>query len=113
MYSISRPTDGCLSYIGALRFSSWAALRSLWIGSGRLNRLEDKIRRLCAEVAAGKDNSALVPKLVELRQALHDHIQRIRAKTMFYPIPFERRAVVEEPFLPENEEGQDETPKAS
>jgi hypothetical protein len=99
--------------IGALRFSSWAAPLSLWIGSGRLNRLEDKIRRLCAEVAAGKDNSALVPKLVELRQALHDHIERMRAKTMFYPIPFERRAVVEEPFLPENEEGQDETPKAS
>jgi hypothetical protein len=54
----------------------------------------------------------VVPKLVELREALHDHIERIRAKTMFYPIHPERRAVVEEPLLTENKAERDESPEA-
>lgn len=51
-------------------------------------RMEDKIRSLCAQILAGKDE--LTP-IVELRDALHQHIQKLRAKLSEYPVAGQRR----------------------
>src|SRR4029077_10791269 len=56
-----------------------------------MRRVEDKIRRLSAELLAVEEDEELRPKLVELREALHQHIQRLRARLASYPIVVERR----------------------
>jgi len=56
-----------------------------------MRRVEDKIRRLSAELLAVEEDEELRPKLVELREALHQHIERLRARLASYPIVVERR----------------------
>jgi hypothetical protein len=54
--------------------------------------MEDRIRRLCAQLLAAKDDEEkLRPLLVELRDALHQHIERLRARFAAYPFVIERR----------------------
>jgi hypothetical protein len=54
-------------------------------------RMEDRIRRLCSELLAKKDEEEVGPILVELRDALHLHIQRMRERFAAYPLLMERR----------------------
>jgi hypothetical protein len=53
--------------------------------------MEDKIRRLCAELLATTDDEEIRPILVELRNALHQHIERLRSRFVSYPVFIERR----------------------
>ena len=55
-------------------------------------RMEDRIRRLCSELLAKKDDEEVGPILVELRHALHEHIERLRERFGIYPLLVERRA---------------------
>lgn len=54
-------------------------------------RTEDRIRDLCAQLLATKDNPANEPLLAELREAVHQHIQNLRARVAGYPAMVERR----------------------
>jgi hypothetical protein len=56
-----------------------------------MRRVEDKIRKLSAQLLAGEEDKELGPMLVELREALHQHIERLRARLADYPIVVERR----------------------
>ena len=54
-------------------------------------RMEDKIRRLCTELLIKTDDEVR-PILVELREALHLHIERLSERFGTYPLLVERRA---------------------
>ena len=56
-----------------------------------LRRVEDEIRRLCRQLLAVKDDEQLLERLVELRAALHLHMERMRARVVDYPVMIERR----------------------
>jgi hypothetical protein len=56
-----------------------------------MRRLEDKILNLYRLILATKDGDQLDALLVELRGAMHQHIERIRARLAEYPIVTERR----------------------
>ena len=56
-----------------------------------MRRVEDKIRKLSARLLAAEEDEELRPMLVELREALHQHIERLRARLADYPIVVERR----------------------
>jgi hypothetical protein len=53
--------------------------------------MEDKIRRVAAQLVAAKDDRAQMGKLVELRAALRQHMERLRTRLARYPIAQERR----------------------
>jgi hypothetical protein len=55
-------------------------------------RMEDRIRRLCSELLAAKGDEESGPILVELREALHKHIESLRERFGAYPFLVERRA---------------------
>jgi hypothetical protein len=55
-------------------------------------RVEDRIRRLCSQLLATTDDEELKSILVELREALHKHIERLRQRFGAYPFLVERRA---------------------
>lgn len=55
-------------------------------------RLEDRIRKLCSEVLAKKGDEEFGPIIVELREALHQHIESLRERFGGYPVLVERRA---------------------
>ena len=54
-------------------------------------RVEDKIRELCAQVLATEDEDEVRPMLVELRNALRQHIEHLRCRFANYPFLVERR----------------------
>ena len=55
-------------------------------------RMEDKIRRLCTQLLAAKDDEEEFRSiLVELRNTLHQNIERLRARFAAYPFVVERR----------------------
>ena len=54
-------------------------------------RVEDKIRKLCAQVLATEDEDELRPMLVELQNALRQHIQHLRGRFANSPFLVERR----------------------
>jgi hypothetical protein len=54
-------------------------------------RMEDRIRRLCLELLSKKGDEEVRPILVELREALHLHIERMRERFGAYPFLVERR----------------------
>jgi len=56
-----------------------------------LRRMEDKIRTLCAQLLAEQDEEKITLLIVELRDRLHQHIERFRAKLVDYPVATERR----------------------
>lgn len=56
-----------------------------------MHRMADKIRRLCGQILATKDDRDLTPIAVELRQALHQHIENLRVHLADYPLIVERR----------------------
>lgn len=56
-----------------------------------LRRMEDKIRILCAQLLAASDDHEGLTLIVALRDELHQHIERLRAKLVHYPVSTERR----------------------
>jgi sirohydrochlorin ferrochelatase len=74
-------------------------------------RVEDKIRELCAQVLATEDEDELRPMLVELRNALRQHIQHLRRRFANYPFLVERRVrdVILPPLAPASQDAVDET----
>jgi hypothetical protein len=56
-----------------------------------MRRVEDKIRRLSQQLLAAEEDKEVGPMLAELREALHQHIERLRARFAAYPIVVERR----------------------
>ena len=54
-------------------------------------RLEDKIRRLCTQVLATDQEDELREMLAELRSALRQHNENLRARLANYPFVVERR----------------------
>jgi hypothetical protein len=56
-----------------------------------LRRMEDKIQSLCARILAGNDDDEQLSLIVELREALRQHVQRLRTKLSDYPLTGERR----------------------
>jgi len=55
-------------------------------------RTEDKIRRLSEQLLVAKSDQELTRILGELRAALHEHVERLRARVANYPIVLERRS---------------------
>jgi len=66
-------------------------LGSLISSFSRSRRLEDRIRKLCAQAVATTDLSELSQILEQITAALHDHIERLRKLAARRPIPPERR----------------------
>jgi hypothetical protein len=81
----------CIAKIVKAGLVCWGASLSSDSG-GAMPRMEDKIRRLCSELLAKRNDEELGPMLVELREALHLHIQRLRERFAAYPFFVERRA---------------------
>ena len=54
-------------------------------------RLDDRIRELCAQAVTTNDSAELHNILKELRAAIHDHTKRLR-KLAVSPVPPERRS---------------------
>ncbi len=54
-------------------------------------RMEDRIRQLCLELLAKRDDEDFEPIVVELRHALHQHIESLRRRFVAYPFLVERR----------------------
>jgi len=54
------------------------------------SRLEDRIRELCAKAVDSRDSAESIKALRELRLALHEHTECLRARLLF-PMPPERR----------------------
>jgi DNA-binding NarL/FixJ family response regulator len=46
---------------------------------------EGRIRELCDRLFSSKEDDSQVPLFRELRAALHDHIENVRAKLVYYP----------------------------
>jgi len=57
-----------------------------------LLRIEDRIRRLCSELLAAEGDEEVRRIIVELREALRLHIERMRERFGAYPFLLERRA---------------------
>jgi hypothetical protein len=56
-----------------------------------MRRLEDKARSLCRQITIATKDEELKPIVVELRETLHQHIERFRARLAEYPNVIERR----------------------
>jgi hypothetical protein len=54
-------------------------------------RMEDRIRKLCAELLAKRYEEDVSPIVVELQDALHGHIEHMRRRFGSYPFLVERR----------------------
>jgi hypothetical protein len=68
-------------------------------------RMEDRIRRLSAQLLAAKGDEESGAILIELREALHKHIEQLRERFGAYPLLVERRARTDISQL-NREEGQ-------
>jgi hypothetical protein len=71
--------------------------------------MEDRIRRLCSEILATKGDEDVRPILVELREALRLHVERMRRRFGAYPFLVERRA--RNDTWPVNEQSHEDTTK--
>jgi hypothetical protein len=69
-----------------------------------MRRMEDKIRNLCKLIVSAKGDDEANVIVVELREALHQHIERLRERVADYPIVTERRSQTIDTF------GQSGTP---
>ncbi len=66
--------------------------------SSHSRRLEDRIREMCAKVAASRDQDELNLILPELKTAIHQAIERVRIKAVAVlgssrALPNERRKI--------------------
>jgi hypothetical protein len=53
---------------------------------------EGRIRRLCSDLLAKRSDEDFEPLIVELRDALHQHIEDLRESLGSYPLHVEGRA---------------------
>lgn len=74
-------------------------------------RTEDKIRELCIQLFALKDDET-GPIFTDLQKALHQHIEHLRARVVEYPAVVERRARIGIP-VPEITAPQGPQPEVS
>jgi hypothetical protein len=72
----------------------------------QMPRMEDKIRRLCSELLAARADEEVRGIVVELRDALHEYVDRLRERFRTYPFVVERRA--RNDIQPVNKQGQDD-----
>ena len=56
-----------------------------------LRRMEDHIRTLCTRLLSTTDDQEVMPILVELQDALRQHIECLRGSIANYPFVIERR----------------------
>ena len=54
-------------------------------------RMEDRIRQLCEQAVGEEDPVQLRRILVDLRNTIHQHVERMRNKFATYPVGIERR----------------------
>ena len=54
-------------------------------------RLEDRIRELCSTAVSAPNSPESFTAIQELREALHEHAERLRTQPLF-PIPPSRRS---------------------
>jgi hypothetical protein len=66
-------------------------LASFLSSYSRTRRLEDRIRRLCADAVTISDPTELNSTLEQLTAALQNHIDRLRQVAAMRPTPPERR----------------------
>jgi hypothetical protein len=66
-------------------------LASFLSSYSRSRRLEDRIRRLCADAVTISDPTELNSTLEQLTAALQNHIDRLRQVAAMRPTPPERR----------------------
>ena len=59
-----------------------------------LRRMEDKIRSLCQQIVAERDEKKATSLIVRLRDELHQHVEQFRARLGTYPGIIERRKLV-------------------
>jgi len=57
-----------------------------------MTRKEDRILRLCSELLAKRSDEDFGPLIVELRDALHEHIENLRESLGSYPLLVDGRA---------------------
>lgn len=57
-----------------------------------MRRIDDRIRELCKQFLIEQDPEIFRRLAAELRAALHDHVQRLRARIESYPKVDERRS---------------------
>lgn len=74
-----------------------------------MRRMEDRIRKLCSELLAKRGDEEFGPILVELREALHQHIEILRKRFGAYPFFVERRS--RNDFLPPAETAEENAGK--
>jgi DNA-binding NarL/FixJ family response regulator len=60
-------------------------------GIAVVRRTEDRVRALCMMLLSTKDDQVLQATLVELRNALHEHVEGFRARLVEFPAVQERR----------------------
>jgi len=80
--------------------ADFATLRMLPLRPGcdmPLRRMEDKIRALCAQLLAEQEDAKLTLLIDDLRNELHQLVERLRAKFTNYPVIIERRKRVSIP----------------
>jgi hypothetical protein len=71
---------------------SVAGLLSSFLSSySRARRLEDRIRKLCADAVVATDPALLNPILEQLQSALRDHTAKLRRMASLRPAPRDRR----------------------
>ena len=73
-------------------------------------RMEDRIRRLCLELLSKKGDEEVRPILVELREALHLHIERMRERFGAYPFLVERRTRNYSPPVSKQDQDKEDGP---
>ena len=56
-----------------------------------MRRMEDRIRGLCKQILAAKDDEQIGSITLELRAALRQHIACLRERAADYPLMLERR----------------------
>jgi hypothetical protein len=54
-------------------------------------RMEDRIRQLCEQAVTEEDPAKLRRTLVDLRDAIHQHVGHLRTRLGGYPVASERR----------------------
>lgn len=64
-----------------------------------MRRTEDKIRDLCRQIVAAKDDKDATKLLGQLREALRQYTEQIRTRLSGYPFVIERRDQSRGPLL--------------
>jgi hypothetical protein len=82
-----------------------------------MRRIDDRIRKLCQELIAEQDLEKFQSLAAEFREAIHEYVQRLRARLDDYPIVHDRRSMnglaPPETLTPETSQAQAKPPHDS